>query len=265
MKKVLIAAALATMVSGAALASDNLNNGAGSLNTNSNNGAITQTHSNNTTIQGGNYEGTVVQQPSTQTQRIITNQVAPVGLSNLTTSGHDTCFGSQTGGVSVAGLSVSSGSTVIDHNCELIKNVKLLNSLGLKDAAVALLIQNNPDIAQAIATANPLIAEKLDPVKAAAAEEARQADAAVAEAKQQEAERIAQLAKYESVGLEPPAHLLVPVEIPSSKPKAAKGELSFEKPEPGSKERWLEVKNGITHKCRYIFNSNITSCTVHNS
>ena len=174
MKKFIATALLATtMVSGAAFAQEvpadqyqnpaqagaQQNVGGGSLNTNSNNGAITQQNSNNTTYRGdvNNNTGTVVQQPasSTSTQKIESNQAAPVALSNLTTSGHDTCFGSVTGGVSVAGFGVGGGSTVIDENCVLIKNAKLLSALGLKDAAITLLADSNEAIFEAIAKSNP--------------------------------------------------------------------------------------------------------------
>lgn len=51
------------------------------------------------------------------------------------TSGQDTCLGSTTGGVQTQILGISLGSTVRDRNCEMIKQVQLLNQMGLSSAA----------------------------------------------------------------------------------------------------------------------------------
>ena len=82
-------------------------------------------------------------------------QVAPHTTSNLTTSGNDTCFGSATGGVSLPGVGISGGSTYVDENCVMLKRVKLLNSLGLKDAAIVYLANSDEALLEAIALAHP--------------------------------------------------------------------------------------------------------------
>ena len=74
---------------------------------------------------------------------------------NLTTGGSDVCLGSSSGGISAAGIGISGGSTTVDENCVMLKNAKILASLGLKDAAVTLLIISNEKAAEAIALANP--------------------------------------------------------------------------------------------------------------
>ena len=74
---------------------------------------------------------------------------------NLTTGGSDVCLGSSSAGISAAGIGISGGSTTIDENCVMLKNAKILASLGLKDAAVTLLIISNEKAAEAISLANP--------------------------------------------------------------------------------------------------------------
>ena len=74
---------------------------------------------------------------------------------NLTTSGSDVCLGSSSGGISGPGFGISGGSTTVDENCVMLKNAKILASLGLKDAAVTLIIISNEKAAEAISLANP--------------------------------------------------------------------------------------------------------------
>ena len=74
---------------------------------------------------------------------------------NLTTGGSDVCLGSSSGGISGPGFGISGGSTTVDENCVMLKNAKILASLGLKDAAVTLLIISNEKAAEAISLANP--------------------------------------------------------------------------------------------------------------
>ena len=125
-------------------------------NTNKNTSTVTTDNTNNNTNTNRNYNET------THTQKIETNQAAPATVTNLTTSGQDTCFGSVTGGVSVAGASLSSGKTYVDQNCIALKQAKLLTSIGLKDAAILLLANYDEDIADAIRVAYPTLADHLD-------------------------------------------------------------------------------------------------------
>ena len=79
----------------------------------------------------------------------------------LTTGGSDVCLGSSSGGISAAGIGISGGSTTVDENCVMLKNAKILASLGLKDAAVTLLIISNEKAAEAISLANPELFKQL--------------------------------------------------------------------------------------------------------
>lgn len=168
------------------------NVGGGSLNTNSNNNTVagdTNVHNDNDNIHnsndqvtdndyhgdttnstthngdyvGGNVDHSVnnSQYNSTTTQN--NNEASTktiksnpnVNTTNLTTSGQDTCFGSTTGGVSLPGVGIAAGSTYVDENCVMLKQVKLLTNLGLKDAAIILMMEKDPAIAEAILLANP--------------------------------------------------------------------------------------------------------------
>lgn len=51
------------------------------------------------------------------------------------TSGQDTCLGSASGGVQTQVLGISLGKTVRDTNCEMIKQVQLLQQMGMPSAA----------------------------------------------------------------------------------------------------------------------------------
>ena len=66
-----------------------------------------------------------------------------------------------TGGIAGGGFGISSGKTYVDENCVLMKQSKLLASLGLKDAAVLLLINADPALKTAIAGAYPDLAKHL--------------------------------------------------------------------------------------------------------
>jgi hypothetical protein len=51
------------------------------------------------------------------------------------TSGNDTCLGSASGGVQTQVLGISLGRTLRDKNCEMIKQVQLLQQMGMPNAA----------------------------------------------------------------------------------------------------------------------------------
>ena len=80
---------------------------------------------------------------------------------NLTTSyGQDLCMGSWTAGVSAMGMGISGGSTISDGNCERLRNVKLLNDLGLRDVALSTLCEN-PAVRAGMKKARPAAYNKL--------------------------------------------------------------------------------------------------------
>ena len=112
-----------------------------------------------TTTHSGGYNDTQTINQNTKTEQII-KSTPNVALTNLTTSGVDTCFGSATGGLSLAGIGISGGTTLIDENCVRLKNAKILSTLGLTDAAVAL-IALDPSVAKAISIAYPKLHARL--------------------------------------------------------------------------------------------------------
>jgi hypothetical protein len=60
---------------------------------------------------------------------------------NLTTS-NDTCMGSTSGSVNIAGLGIGGGSSWVDTNCKRLKNARELWNMGMKGAAMALMCQD---------------------------------------------------------------------------------------------------------------------------
>ena len=151
---------------GSAIYDDSVNTGVGSFN-----GELSNSFNNlegdsaitidktDTTIHQGGYTDTQIVHSTNKTESII-KSTPNVNLTNLTTSGVDTCFGSATGGISLAGVGISGGSTITDRNCLRLKNAKLLSTLGLTDAAVALLALD-PSVALAITIAYPNLAKRL--------------------------------------------------------------------------------------------------------
>lgn len=57
---------------------------------------------------------------------------------NLTTS-NDTCMGSTSGSVNIAGLGVGGGTSWVDNNCKMLKNSRELWNMGMKAASLALM------------------------------------------------------------------------------------------------------------------------------
>ena len=122
-----------------------------------NDGDVTGTNSTlGTQIGVQNSTTTVTHAPGSNTTVVEShNPNGYVSNPNLTAGGSDVCLGSSSAGISAAGIGISGGSTTIDENCVMLKNAKILASLGLKDAAVTLLIISNEKAAEAISLANP--------------------------------------------------------------------------------------------------------------
>jgi hypothetical protein len=66
----------------------------------------------------------------------------------LTTS-NDTCMGSTSGSMNIAGLGIGGGSTWVDGNCKLLKNSRELWNMGMKAASMAMLCKD-PDMREAL-------------------------------------------------------------------------------------------------------------------
>jgi hypothetical protein len=57
--------------------------------------------------------------------------------------GSDMCRSGVSGGANTGMISISGGATVVDENCEMLRQARLLNDLGLKVASVALMCQTD--------------------------------------------------------------------------------------------------------------------------
>jgi hypothetical protein len=160
MKALVIAAALS--FSGYAVAGDGLHL-TPNLSSSSNQSATTQSAATN----NGNAQSITFTSPDvthsysqvggTETIKNVPNPSAPA----LTTS-NDTCMGSTSGSVTIAGLGVGGGSTWVDKNCKILKNSRELWNMGLKAAAIALLCQDDDNRKALEITGYACPAEKSD-------------------------------------------------------------------------------------------------------
>ena len=106
----------------------------------------TQTINQNQTIAGTTTQNVNNTQSvsGTQTQNVVyggeqtVKNVPSVSGPNLTTS-NDTCMGSTSGSVNIAGLGIGGGSSWVDGNCKMLKNSRELWNMGMKAAALALM------------------------------------------------------------------------------------------------------------------------------
>lgn len=73
-----------------------------------------------------------VEYSGTQTIKNVPSMNAP-----SLASSNDTCMGSTSGGVAVAGFGLSLGSTWTDKNCTMLKNSRELWNMGMKAASLA--------------------------------------------------------------------------------------------------------------------------------
>ncbi|QGZ95479.1 OmpA family protein [Terricaulis silvestris] len=78
---------------------------------------------------GASYHGPRIPVPTAYSPRIVASE--------------DTCMGSRSFGLQLAGFGVSFGTTWQDRQCMRIKNARQLNALGYQRAAIALLCQDD--------------------------------------------------------------------------------------------------------------------------
>jgi len=124
----------------------------------------TTTSGSNTAIDGGytssttnNYSAaTAVDQSSTSTTNSNIKSAPPTASSPPLTSGIDTCAMSLSMGMQTFNFGVSGGTTYVDEHCQMLKNVKILNDVGMKVAAIALLCNSSEKIAFAMASAGTI-------------------------------------------------------------------------------------------------------------
>lgn len=55
------------------------------------------------------------------------------------TSSNDTCMGSTSGSVNIAGLGIGGGSSWVDANCKMLKNSREMWNMGMRGASLALM------------------------------------------------------------------------------------------------------------------------------
>lgn len=94
----------------------------------------------------GNTQSLVYQTPSTIHQTIDGTQTirnTPSVSGPMLTTSNDTCMGSTSGSVNIAGLGLGGGSTYVDENCKRLKNSRELWNMGMKAASLALMC-NDP-------------------------------------------------------------------------------------------------------------------------
>ena len=90
----------------------------------------------------GNTQNITFSNPADTTTTINGNttirNVPSLGTTLLTTSG-DTCMGSTSGSVVMAGFGLAGGSTYVDADCKRLKNSRELWNMGMKAASLALM------------------------------------------------------------------------------------------------------------------------------
>lgn len=92
----------------------------------------------------GNAQNITFTSPPTTTQTIeygsdqVVRNTPSVSGPPLTTS-NDTCMGSTSGSLNIAGFGVGGGSTWTDTNCKMLKNSREMWNMGMKAASLALM------------------------------------------------------------------------------------------------------------------------------
>jgi len=88
----------------------------------------------------GNAQDVIINTPATQdinySGTYTIKNTPSVNGPNLTTS-NDTCMGSTSGSVNIAGLGIVGGTSWTDKNCVMLKNSRELWNMGMKQAALA--------------------------------------------------------------------------------------------------------------------------------
>ena len=111
----------------------------------------TNTSGSNTAIEGGYTSTATTTYQSGSSSNTTTNSTTNSNIRSapptaaaptVTNSGSDVCLAGASAGVQTFGIGVSAGKSFRDKNCERIKLSRVLNSLGMKVAAVAILCQD---------------------------------------------------------------------------------------------------------------------------
>ena len=147
MKKVIFAIAM-SIAAGVAFADDNSATAVSQSSSESQSLSASQAkaNANNATA---NQQNITFTSPPTTTQNVnysgsyTVKNVPSVNGPNLTTS-NDTCMGSSSGSLNIAGFGIGGGSTWVDPNCKMLKNSRELWNMGMKAASLALMC-GDPD------------------------------------------------------------------------------------------------------------------------
>ena len=102
-----------------------------------------------TATNAGNNQNITIEaaQPLSKTETVVSGtqtikNVPSVNGPALTTS-NDTCMGSTSGSVNIAGVGIGGGSTWTDTNCKRLKNARELWNMGMKAASMALMCRDD--------------------------------------------------------------------------------------------------------------------------
>jgi hypothetical protein len=98
-----------------------------------------QQQSQSATASNANAQSVTVQTGASDSRRIPVATAYAAGL----TASNGTCLGSASGGIQIAPLGISGGSTKKDEGCDRRYNAQMLNSMGLTDAAIMLMCQDD--------------------------------------------------------------------------------------------------------------------------
>ena len=109
-----------------------------------NSGSTASSRSNSTNA--GNAQNITFTNPADSTTTLngstTIRNVPAMGTTLLTTS-NDTCMGSTSGSVVMAGFGIGGGSTYVDDDCKRLKNSRELWNMGMKAASLALMCDDD--------------------------------------------------------------------------------------------------------------------------
>ena len=118
--------------------------------------SVSDAKSGATADNAGNSQNITFTSPEKTMQTITGNQtiknVPSVNGPMLSTS-NDTCMGSVSGSLNMAGFGIGGGSTWVDKNCKMLKNSRELWNMGMRAAALALMC-NDEDNRSALEATN---------------------------------------------------------------------------------------------------------------
>jgi len=106
--------------------------------------STTSSVSGSAAMNAGNSQAITFTSPADSTSHVeysgsqTVKNVPSVSGPNLMTS-NDTCMGSTSGSVNIAGLGIGGGTTWVDDNCKMLKNSRELWNMGMKAASLALM------------------------------------------------------------------------------------------------------------------------------